>query len=174
MIKIYNIVWRNISDNLIVWFWRNIKYFNNLAIDETWLKEYIFCVVTPLQKITNDLFELAFNAKNYLIYNGQVTILEFTLNDYFDSAPRRIKITDVNALYFELYLQGEPITEPFTVYLQGEIDPAPFDIYLGGDVTGDFDFFVETPTGLAFDQSRMEQIINTYRTAGKRYSIITV
>lgn len=174
MIEIFNITWRNVNDNLIPWFWRNITYFKASAVNQTWLKEYLFSILIALQNLTNRLFEFAFESQNLLIYNGQVTILAFCLNDYFDAVLRRIYITDVTAFYFELYLQGESIIIPFSLYLQGEIDPAPFDMYLSIEVTGDFDFFVAVPAGLAYDIDRMKQIINTYRGAGKRYSIITV
>lgn len=173
MIEIFNITWRNVSDNLTPWFWRVITLFRPKTTEPLWLVEYVFCIVNALTNLTNRLFELAFDLDRKNKYNGQVTILEFCLNDYFDSLLKRIYISDSVAAFFNLYLQSETDPSPFSLYLQGEINPAPLELYTGLERSGEFDFDVNVPSGLSFNVNRMRQIINRYRSAGMRYDITT-
>ena len=173
-IEIINITWRNVSDNLIPYFWRDISLFRPLAKFPTWLKEYVYCTVLPLEDLTNRLFEIAFDIEQWLTYKGQVMTLEFCLNDYFDSSFRRIFIDDdfsIAASYLDLYLAGEVNPNPFDIYQAGEPDPAPK--FLNFIKAALYDFYVNVPAGLSFDQPRLEQIVNRYRVGGMRWLLRT-
>jgi len=173
MIQIFNIQWRNISDNLIPWFWRNVKLFRSGAVNELWLLEYVFCVLSAFQSLTNRLYEFAFDIDRRLLYTGQVTPFEMCLNDYFDNLQRRITISDAYET-FTLYLESEPDPNPLTIYLEGEPNPDPLTIFLLAEKYGEFDFYVNIPSGMTYNYNRMVQIINRYRIAGMRFDIVTV
>ena len=172
-IDIFNIKWRNISDNLIPWFWRDVKLFIETAVNEKWLLEYAYSIMNSFEYITNNLFELAYDLNQRLLYNGQVAVLEFALNDYFDSALKRIYISDAY-ISLTLYLESEPDPNPLTVYLEGEPNPDPITMFLLAEKYSEFDFYVNVPAGLTYNHNRMVQIINRYRVAGMRYDILTV
>ena len=173
MIDIYNINWRNVSDNLIPWFWRNVVNFVSTAKNALWLPEYAYSVMFSFQNLTNRLYVLAFNIDNNLKYSGLVAVLEICLNDYFDSLLRRIKINDVDIYNFEAYILSGS-TDTYQTWLLTNKNTAPFDSYLTGSVTSDYDFFVEMPSGLSYEYNRLVQIVNRYRAGGKRFAVITV
>ena len=94
MIQIFNIFWRNVNDNLIPFFWRDIRIFRTDAKNYTWLIEYTYCILISIQTLSDKLYQLVFDLDLRLRYTGQVAVLEFCLNDYFDNTLRRITITD--------------------------------------------------------------------------------
>lgn len=102
MIAIFNIIWRNISDNLVPWFWRDIRNFRENAINYNWFKEYVYAVLSSIQTLTDRLYSLAYELDLRLRYTGQVAVLEFCLNDYFDNTLRRITITDGTTYDFDV------------------------------------------------------------------------
>ena len=99
MIDIFNIIWRNVNDNLIPWFWRDIRVFRENAKNYLWLAEFSYCVLISIENLTDRLYQLAFELDLRLRYTGQVAILEFCLNDYFDNTQRRITVTDATGAY---------------------------------------------------------------------------
>ncbi len=99
-------------------------------------------------------------------------VLEICLNDYFDSADRRIFLSDDFTLtsdYFTLFFAGEPNPFPIDVYLVGEVDPTPLTFYVPRG--GATDFYINVPTVLSYNLQRFLQIVNTYKLAGMRYII---
>ena len=106
-INIFNITWVNISDNLIAWYLRDLENFVPGIEKRYWLRDYIRAINQPIEDLTNRLFENAFNNQKKYFRTGQHQVLEITLNDEFDSALRRIYITDAFGLSnynYSLYL----------------------------------------------------------------------
>lgn len=169
--NIFNIKWLNITENILPYFWRNISLFGTTTAP-TWLKNYVYCILFSIENLTNRLFEIVLETVRRLKYDGQLLVLETALNDYFDNLTREIYISeDFTNFETEFYKYNEPYVFSLDLYTEDETNPAPWNLYKSGESYDNYDFYVNTPVGLSFNQLRMEQIIDRYKMAGKRYLI---
>ncbi|MCK5641781.1 MAG: hypothetical protein KAJ19_13345 [Gammaproteobacteria bacterium] len=175
--EIYNITWVNISDNLMAWYLRNLLAYDPDNENPTWLLHYQRVIMEAFQLLTNRLFETAFNINIKIKRTGQHGVLEITINDEFDFTLRRIYITDAYGATnynYDFYKQGEVDPTPQSFYKQGEVDPAPKTFFTGGESAGEFDFYINIPAAVSYDQARLQGVVNTYKTSGKRYDLVTI
>lgn len=171
--SIYNIYWNNVVENLTPSFWRKTK-----GGIEAKILPYLRSVIKPIQDLSDTLLSFQQNTVKYLDYTGQHLALEAYLNDTYDLTDRRIFITENNvingATTIDLYLQGETDPTPINIYLQGETAPVPFSLYLQGEsVFGTYNFTINIPLAVAFDNDVVTKQIKRYSEAAKTFNIIT-
>lgn len=129
-------------------------------------------LVVPLSGLHRRLTDYH-DAKDYrLRHNGQVCHLRAVLNDRFDSALRRIRITEEERTdtALRLYLRE---TGRFT-RIKPRGDAGQVILYRRGfGGVGGLDFWVQLPTALQGTVSEAElcAVVNLYRLASKRYGI---
>lgn len=104
-----------------------------------------------------------------LSHNGQVCYLRAVLNDKFDPVLRRITIEDIGIL-------PETIIHRRSTGLFLLLKHRPEDIILhrrGFGGYNSYDFTVVLPAALraSVNEARLHAVINTYRLAGKRYTL---
>ena len=129
------------------------------------------------QNLTNRLFETAFNIDKKIKRTGQHGVLEITINDEFDFTLRRIYLSDAFGFAnynYDFYKQGEVDPSPQSFYKQGEVDPSPKIFFTGFESAGEFDFYINIPAAVSYDNARLHGVVNTYKASGKRYDIITI
>lgn len=116
------------------------------------------------------LYEWFVGNRNNNLYQlditSQVCKLEKVLNDRFDSVSRRIKIIDGNYVGDDFIFTA---VESNFIYLH---DDAPFTLKLSGEYNSQvFDFIIQVPGAVAFDESEMTVLINSYKLASKTFTI---
>lgn len=135
----------------------------------TWLQR----LVSPLVYIYNQLLLFRATVLYKLSITPQVFSIEKMLNDRYDSALKRITIIDgvqLDQKYMYLRAEGKPIY----IYRKSEGKPKKY-FYLRGETSEEsFDFIVNVPSAIAFDKNEMKSLINSYKLAGKFYSIQTI
>ena len=176
-INIFNITWVNMSDNLMAWYLRNLAVYEPTTVNPTWLLWWQRAIMEALQPLTNKLFETAFNIDKKIKRTGQHGVLEITINDEFDFTLRRIYLSDAfgaGNYNYDFYKQGDVDPTPQSFYKQGEVDPVPKTFFTGIESAGEFDFNINIPAAVSYDHDRLHGVVNTYKTSGKRYDILTV
>lgn len=113
----------------------------------------------------------------YLSFNGQVIYLEHILNDQFDLSLRRIYIDDdsgVNITPLVVFNKSEK-QPSLVVYNKSENQVPTGAVFNKNAVVGNMDFIIYVPNGILTTQriAAMNQVINKYKIAGKRYIIKT-
>lgn len=113
--------------------------------------------------------------RDYKLYQlgitSQVCYLEKLLRDRFDFIQRRIVIKD--AVYYDpIYIFKRAEEKPIWLTKRSEDDP----VYLfsrGETGQQNYDFIIEVPLDVVFDEAEMRAMVNSY-ICGKRYKIETV
>lgn len=128
-------------------------------------------LASPFVYLYNQLLLFRTNVLYKLTITPQVVYLEKMLNDRYDSALRRIYIVD-GLSYNATYLYTSLELKPQFTYKKSENNL--WFLYTSGE-TGQFsfDFVVMVPNAIAFNQNEMISLLNTYKLAGKIYSIQT-
>ncbi len=136
------------------------------AFNVAWLK----ALVVPVVSLYNQLLTYKTDVLYKLSHNGQLCYLEGALNDTFDTALRRVYISDAG---------GDVIT---LIHRDSDGDP----LLLDDDVTGAFiihndsayfggsyDFIVNIPYQFSeADIYRLRALVDYYKLAGKRYDVV--
>lgn len=133
-------------------------------------------IVMPLSALHISFMNFRADSIYRLTHNGQVCHLEAVLNDMFDPTSRRIMIDDPETgdqrnVTFYTRDQNRAIVFP-----NRSNGSAVIFNRRGFGGINDIDFLVKVPSKLAdsLDTDRMRTIINMYKLASKRYSIIFV
>lgn len=171
MANIFNIDWSNVTANLTPYFWRDTFDGN-----EAKLLPYLRSMIQPVQDISDNLLSLQTETVNFLQYTGQHKVLEEFLNDTYDTALRRIFITenDIASLDpIDIYLSGETTSTPLELYLSGETPIIPITIYVSNEVLVDNNFTVNIPASITFDTLTVTNQLKNYVEASKKFNIIT-
>jgi hypothetical protein len=128
-------------------------------------------LVSPFVYIYNQLLLFRSSVLYKLTITPQVVYLEKMLNDRFDSALKRIYILD-GLSYNATYLYTKPESKPQHAYTKPEANP--LTLFTAGETTQfSFDFVVFVPVAVTFDVDEMKSLLNSYKLAGKYYSIQT-
>jgi hypothetical protein len=104
-----------------------------------------------------------------LAHNGQVYLLRKILNDTFDPYFRRITIID-EVIPFDRYI-GNPNNQDQAWLAGNDTLPGQFTIGNPPGYFGSYDFIVNIPGFLMANITRIRQIIDMYKLAGKTYQI---
>ena len=121
-----------------------------------------------------------------LTHTSQVCYMEAALNDTFDESLRRIYIIDpYSDLLLYLAMRSEtaallPYEAPLWLGTRAETGTTTYHsprwlytrdealVYIG------FDFFIVMPTGLGYDNARMNALVNRYRLPGRTWDVIVI
>lgn len=108
-----------------------------------------------------------------LQFNAQTLSLEARLNQQYNLVMGSIYIitqnSPNNAIYTFWMNENQP--SPFAYWLLEAQTPI-YTTWLGEGASSAVDFIVYVPSSLTFDESEMRAIIELYKLAGKRYSIV--
>jgi hypothetical protein len=133
--------------------------------------EFLKAISKPLIEVY-DLFT-AFRNNNIKIlsFSSQVISLEYALNDRFNPGNDEIYILDY-LQFSDLYLYNK-VEDRNDKYFFNKAEAKQY-YYLRNktEYSGDFDFVVMVPTWLTYDINEMRSLINRYKLAGKRYTIV--
>ncbi len=163
----------DIDYDVLVWQLLPVRLRKPIAY--AWLK----CLVEPVKWLYG-LFTGFRSANLYLLaHNSQVAYLEAALNDTFDSALRRIYITD-GAYEDPEFVYLAPENKPVWLGLVAEIGSTgytnPRALYTNAETSllGTA-FITVVPVGLIFDTQRMRALVDFYRLAGRnQYEIVAI
>ena len=126
-----------------------------------WVRAMLQPVSSLLDRFNSNRSRNLYN----LTHNGQVCYLRALLNDSFDVSQRRIKIDDT-ARYDWTWIYTEAADRPLWL----GVVPVASEQYTGDEGT---DFTVIVPAEISRDiVPQMISLVNYYKLAGKRYSII--
>lgn len=138
-------------------------------------------VITILGSVTTEfdnlhkLFKVTRENNLYdLSITPQVCYLEKALNDRFDKEQRRIYITD-GIVIPKTYLFIKP--ENIKLYLFTKQENKPIELYTKTDyelndyASSDYDFIVNVPSDVVFEEKEMGALLDRYKLASKSYSI---
>lgn len=151
-----------------------------LIVLPTWLRRplvgaILYAGVKPLVRLIHELRTYRMATRYRLRHNGQVCKLRGVLNDEFDPELRRITIEDADSSVNNI--------EASTIFCRQLERWAMVPLRCNGPLlihregfsgTSGYDFWVNVPEELRSPQSetRMKAIINKYKLASKRYTII--
>ncbi|MCT4590524.1 MAG: hypothetical protein N4A71_22040 [Carboxylicivirga sp.] len=130
---------------------------------------FIRSVLAPVVYLFNLLRNYEADIRYKLEHTSQVGSIENVLNDAFDTALRRIYISDAGGDVVTLIHRD---TDEKVLVLQD--DTAPFTIhndsaYFGGS----YDFIVNIPYQFSeADMYRLRALVDYYKLAGKRYDVV--
>jgi hypothetical protein len=134
---------------------------------------WVYRLVSPIVYIYNQLNLFRASLLYKISITPQVCYLEKMLNDRYDSILRRIRVIDgVQKELKYIYVRAE--LKPIYIYRKSEGKPPKY-FYLKGETSDEsFDFLVTVPVAISFNLNEMRSLLNTYKLAGKYYSIQTV
>lgn len=160
--NIYRVNWNKLAILLLPTHIRKVK-----------IVHYLLVLMTPIKTIYYK-FRTFRDLKLYdLTINGQVILLEKVLNDTFDSALRRIYITDGNTYMPPLFLE-EYKNRPVIFKEEGDADNPTFWAIDNLDDIISFNFFVHVPNELYYEASRMRALVNRYKAFGRTFNIVII
>lgn len=163
MANIYDINWKNVGKNLLFWRWRTTR-----------LVAFIDSIMSSVQVLSDKLFNLDAETRDFLQYTGQHKVLEEYLNDKYDSVQRRIYITENNIGSIDpiqMGLSGESVPEDVEIGLSGESVTVPLVIALSNEVLQANNFTINIPIAVLYVESTLTAQVNNYVLAGKQYNI---
>ncbi len=107
----------------------------------------------------------------YITHNSQVCFMEAALNDTFDTAARRIYITDTD-IVMPVYIYHDFEDKPVFLKEDSEVGvlyEAPVYLYTDSEIaTVNDGFIVWVPAALVYDLPMMESLVNRYRLPSKK------
>lgn len=135
------------------------------------MKAWLNALVSPVTYIYDLFMAKRYDDLYILSHSSQVTYVQAVLNDAFDNALRRITIIDGPDLE-PIYTYIEAEEKPCYLYLASESAPI-LPLYTNNEtVTLGYDFIVQVPSTLVYDETYMAAIIDKFRLASKNYYAI--
>ena len=109
-----------------------------------------------------------------LQFSSQTLSLEARLNQQYNMVMGSIYIVTQNTQDDNIYTfwinENQP--SPFVWWLSEPSGTPTYVKWIGEGATVQVDFIVYVPSSLSFDENEMRAIIDLYRLAGKRYTIV--
>lgn len=163
-LSIYAIDYSKVTQRLTPWFWRYPVFLS-----------YLNAIMAPLQTDNAIMASFTTLVWNKLQYTGQHLALEELLNDAYDNVSRRIFIDEnnVTSQSIDLYKSGETDPSPISLYKSGEANPSPISLYKSTEGTGGFNFTVNIPVSIAYNEDVLRSQLDFFVLAGKNYNIVT-
>lgn len=130
---------------------------------------WLNALVSPFNRVYQN-FKRGREANLYkLKVTGQVVYLEAMLNDRYDVAQRRIRITD-SITYPPVYFYTEPEQKNVPFYQDAEETPVFFftEEEAGVQLA---DFWVLVPSGVVFNEQQMRADIDYFKLPTRKYKI---
>jgi hypothetical protein len=124
----------------------------------------------PLELLKFDFYLFYERIKYELTFNNQVIYLEHLLNDTFDDINRDIYITDgsENPLVY-VFNNSEP-NEDVVLFNSSESETETY-LYNLVESEIEVDFIINIPSTVTVNEDLLKSLVNTYRSASKRFSI---
>ena len=139
---------------------------------DTFLR-WIESLVKPVKDINDNLVAFRDATNRRLTFSAQVISLEKFLNDLLDPILKRIFISHPVTIKDFTYLHNKAENAPsFFLFNDSEGKP-PIFFYNLSEIDAEFDYFVNIPAVITFDEDVVRTEINVYNQAGKRYDIVT-
>lgn len=139
------------------------------------IKAYLHVLIYPISNRLLERFKV-FEQKAWydLKYqSGQVAHLEYVLNDHFDNALKRIYIGEGQQYDLIRYLYMD--IEDIDLALYRDVENADVYLYLDSETSigggADYDFTVNIPIGLDFEETTIRAVIDRYKRDAKNYII---
>lgn len=139
------------------------------------IQAWVKVLIRPLQTL-NDGFAVYVNDTFYLVsFTGQVIYLEKVLNDLYDPIGTGIYITDGNNIGIPKYVYTKAENRPIYIYNKAE-SSTPVYVYNKTEYLTSLDFIVNVPAALLNPalETQIMGIVERYKLAGKRYTIVPV
>ncbi len=141
-----------------------------IRLRRTRLFAFLYAVIAPVETLYKLFTTNRDNNLYRLLITPQVCYLEKFLNDRYDSAKRRIRITGAfyaDIVYLFLRAENKPLylftraeNQPVYLFTQGETSNIPVD------------FIIVVPADVTFSENQMRGEVDSYKLAGKKYEII--
>ena len=133
---------------------------------------WLVTLSTPIRTVYSTLTAFIRATRLTLSYNSQTLIFETYLNDVFDPTLARIYIDNTFSFVkqFFIFFKAENQSDDW-IWFASEGQPVTY-LKFKSEFANENDFVVYVPTGLIFDENKMNQIIKNTKLAGKRYEII--
>ena len=132
---------------------------------------FVSVCISQVVTIYNDLLLFRDNILYKLSITPQVCYLEKMLNDRYDDIERRITIVDGKE-YLPIFLYQKAESKPTFLFLKSEVGFLKTLLYLKQE-TGQFtfDFVINIPVAVLFNQPELIALVNTYKLAAMTYKI---
>jgi hypothetical protein len=116
-------------------------------------------LITPVKTVYNQFAAFRTNINEQLMITPQKRILQYWLNQKFDSTEERIEIKDYDQL------------DTLFIFLESENQPLYLPTFIGAS---EYDFEVCVPTELQGEELLIRSFLDRYKLATKRYLITYV
>jgi hypothetical protein len=137
------------------------------------LSAFLYAMIAPMETLHSIFVKSRAYSFYRLSITPQVCYLEKFLNDRYDVAKRRIRITNAaHADTVYLYLRAE--NKPLYLFTQAENRPVYLFTREEISNSAGADFIITVPAAVTFNENQMCGEIDSYKLAGKKYQIITV
>lgn len=131
--------------------------------------EYLNAAFKPLIQLHDQFDDLYASVEYDLQINGQVCKLERMLNDEFDPIDEGIYITD--AVFIEqVFIFNNAENNEETFLFNNAEGGAPTYLFNQNEINP-YDFIVNVPSTVLFNEDLMKYLLNKYKLAAKRYKI---
>jgi hypothetical protein len=137
---------------------------------------FIYSVTSAVSLLHSQFTTFGDQCFKRLSYNSQTCRLQACVNDYFDSVDRRIVIENLDSTNDDFILYNRSENRGKRGYNRTE-GKERILYNRGFSGSGAYDFIVKVPTVLSLsnqDIIRLTALVNTYKLASKRFSIIYV
>lgn len=131
--------------------------------------DFLKAAFKPLIELHNDFDAFYAQIKYDLEFNGQVINLERLLNEQFDPIDNGIYITD--GIYIEqVFIFNNAENNEETYLFNNSESETPTYLFNQSEINP-YDFIVNVPSTVVFDENLMRYYLNKYKHAAKRYKI---
>lgn len=131
--------------------------------------EYLNAAFKPLIQLHETFDDFYAQIKYELEFNGQVCNLERLMNETFDPINNGIYITD--AVFIEqVFIFNDAENNEETYLFNNSEGGAPTYLFNQSEINP-YDFIVNVPSTVAFNEVEMKYLLNKYKHAAKRYKI---
>jgi hypothetical protein len=166
----YNIDVRDIYTRLMPYFY----LLDEAKAPRTKLTAFLRHLAYMLQTTQNGIFAECQSVNTFLSYTGIHMSVEAFLNDTYDSTLRRITITENNvsqATPETWYRNNETDTEIKVWYTTAETDPDAKAWYTAGESSSSFNFTINIPLDVTYNEDTLRAQLSNYILAGKVFNI---
>jgi len=157
----FDVDWNRIIELNIQSFFKKVKHL-------AWLQ----ALIKPVKTVHSEFKILIDDLLFKLNFTSQIIYLEHILNVTFDPTNKAIFIENVDndnpvVMFRKIEQKQAPV-----LFRKSEGQPG-LVMKTRAEFDGVFDFIVNVPIGVAFDEDEMRGLVNLYRLAGMRYTIVT-
>ncbi|MFN8238647.1 MAG: hypothetical protein U0T77_10805 [Chitinophagales bacterium] len=163
-----------LSDNIYNVNWNRFAIWQTpIDLRKIKLIRYLLVLLEPVKSAHNEFKQFRLQQLYEAEINGQTIKLERVLNDTFDPVERRIYITDGEyynpPVYYEEYKN-----DPVIYYEEGNGDNPIFWSDTAIDNRVSFNFYVNVPSSVFFQKTRVKALVSKYKIAGRTFEVILI